>query len=435
MPKQYQRTIITFIATAVLVFSFPSMNHAQTSCGNGICPDDASIQERTLRIGYTQFPPYAWTNTSGVAEGYMIDLIRLVLEPQGYSIRFVSHDNPSQMLGSLSAGTIDATTPLSISPERQSLGLFSKPIHTFNFTVFTLNDAPPIADIAALSGVRVGVSAGSQANALIDQIEGAIPIPLESGADLLLPLLKGDVEAIVAPEETILHTVKLAGLSDRVARASVSLRSASAGFLLDADMTDFVRELNWAIDQATSNGSISELRSTWFAPGQNPMTQRESLALALTVLIAISVGVYGFWFRSGVNNHTRALDERFGHLQDIMNLTGVAVLICDEELKHAWWNDAYKKAFPERIQLLESGADLEQVISHHSLRSRLIAKSSEIQNLKTAEQFIELLAEEDDSCCVERTEDGRVFESRYALLPSGHLGVLATDITAFAEAS
>ena len=429
MPNARKRIFRAFILTIVLAVTAPSINLAQTDCAGESCSKDVPRDASTLRFGYTQFPPYAWTNTSGVAEGYMIDLIRIVLEPQGFSIRFVPHDNPSQMLESLSGGAIDATTPLSISPERQAFGLFSQPVHTFNFTVFTLSEGPRISGASGLSGLRVGVSDGSQASALVQRIDGAIPIPLESGADLILPLLKGQVDAVVAPEETILHTVKLAELGDRVVRAPVSLGSASAGFLIDARMSNFARELDIAIDLATANGNVSALRSSWFAPGRNPLTPREGILLVfsgLAVLLALAFGGWSLYRGQRLHRGQGNLAEL---LQDSLNSAGVAVLLSDEGLKPIWWNAAYSAAFPKEVQALRNGDHLGQVIDLSSANACSEVSSSHEEELETARQVVDLLKEAESTSIFGETVDGRILRSSYMMLPSGDMAILSADVT------
>lgn len=433
MPIVGKRTFLTFVVTVILAVTLPSSNFAQANCAGESCSEDIPGDGRTLRFGYTQFPPYAWTNTSGVAEGYMIDLIRVVLEPQGYSIRFVSHDNPSQMLESLSAGVIDATTPLSISPERQILGLFSRPVHTFNFTVFTLSEGPRISETSELAGLRIGVSTGSQASALVQGIDGAIPVPLESGADLILPLLTGQVDAVVAPEETILHTVKLAGLSDRIVRAPLSLGSSSAGFLVDARMSNFLRELDVAIELATANGNVSALRSSWFSPVRNPLTPREGILLllsGLTIFVALAIGSWSFIWAQKTK---RGQGNRAELLQSALNSAGVAVLISDEELKPIWWNDAYATAFPREVQALREGAHLGQVIDSSRASDRSPSLSHVEEKLETAKQVVGLIGGAESSSNFAETADGRVLSRTYVLLPSGYMAILSEDVTALSK--
>ncbi|WP_366873045.1 transporter substrate-binding domain-containing protein [uncultured Roseobacter sp.] len=106
------RLLCSFIAICCLL---PTSGHSESDT-------------RIARVGFSQFPGYSFLGPSGVAEGYSIDMIRMLLQPQGYQLSFTPFQNPTEILRALERGEIDLTSLLVDTPERRVSGTFSDPV-------------------------------------------------------------------------------------------------------------------------------------------------------------------------------------------------------------------------------------------------------------------------------------------------------------------
>lgn len=407
---------------------------AQAGCEGDECDLSGGGDGTTIRVGYTQFAPYSGTSTAGLAEGYLIDLMRLMVEPLGYTLQFVAYDNPSELLESLEAGQIDATSPLSFNSDREAYGEFSQAVHTFSFDLFTKYDGPSITGFDDVRGLRVGVSEGSQAERRVRAIEGAIAVPLESGDKLLWPLLSGDVDAIAAPVEVIYYQLGRTGLGGRVERSDINLNQFPAGFLVDRTQEKLLRDLNFAIAHAQARGHIQELYDQWFRPAPEPLTQREGVVVLIAIVTVMIALIYWGWLHYGVRVRAKNATERANSLQEVLNATGATLLIADKDMRPIWWNDAYVRNYPEQVQSLEAGTTLRNLLSSRAGDPALTESASEVlPQVKADGQILELLAK-GETQSVEHVVDGKVLESKGVKLSSGQYGLVAMDVTALTSA-
>ena len=347
------------VGLAVALSFVPAVG--QDGCDSESCLDTFSAK-KSVRIGYTQFSPYASTSNIGIAEGYTIDLIRLLLEPAGYSIQFIAHDNPSELLASLEAQSIDATTPLSINTQRETYGLFSDVVHTFSFAVFTASGEQTLNDPKDLVGRRIGVSEGSQVHRLVGQIAGALPVPMDNGDELLMPLLTGDTDAIAGPLASVMYNIRRAGLGSRIEQSPLFLNQADAGFLVDRNKTELLNDFNLAIESAFSKGHISALYDEWFKVTPGPITNREFIAATLSGSAIFLAILYWAWLHYGVRKVAKSATKRANLLNEVLNATGATLMIADRDMRPIWWNDAYLRNYPRHVPLLNRGATMREII-------------------------------------------------------------------------
>ncbi|MBT8414326.1 MAG: transporter substrate-binding domain-containing protein [Boseongicola sp.] len=423
-----------FCLLVLCVSTAPNPATTQVRCGSEGCDDQNVSTGDTVRIGYTQFAPYSGTSNVGVAEGYSIDMFRLLLEPLGYKIQFVPYQNPAELLASLEAGDIDVTTPLSFNSERRAYGTFTDAVHTFSFGVFVVRGGDEIAETKDLIGLKVGASEGSQADRLLRNIEGTTVVPLESGNDLLIPLLSGDVDAVAAPVATLKFNARRAGLSGRIEQSQFSLRQTEAGFLVDRLQTGLVEDMNFAIGYAQSRGHIQELYDEWFRPTADPLTNRESVAVGLAATAVLMALIYWGWLHYGVRKRAQLATQRANSLQEVLNATGETLLIADSEMRPLWWNDAFERNYPLQMPLLTGGKTLKEVFAskQETGAADLLLGSEDFQ--KSPEEQIADLRAGREAISVDLVAGGRVLKSRSVKLPSGQYGIVATDVTALSVA-
>lgn len=435
MLRTERRRAYAFCLLVLCALTAPVAATTQTRCEGAACNVQDADSGKTVRVGYTQFAPYSGTSNTGVAEGYMIDLARLLLEPMDYTVQFIPHQNPSQLLESLEAGRIDVTTPLSVNPEREAYGVFSDSVYTFSFGVFVARGDTSITDAQELAGLRVGVSQGSQADRLLNSIEGAIAVPLDSGDELLLPLLSGDVDAVAAPATSLNYNIGRAGLSGRVQQTQFSLKQSQAGFLVDHSQARLLQDLNVAIENARSQGHIQDLYKQWFESRADPLTHRERAVVALSGGVVFLALLYWGWLHYGVRLRAHLATERANSLQEVLNATGETLMIMDSQMRPIWWNDAFAENFPHQVPLLKRGSNLKEILASIQQADATDAFCGSESLIRSPDdQVLDLLAGR-EAQSVDLVEGGKVFKSQSVRLSSGQYGILATDVTALSIAN
>ena len=422
---QWMRSASLAVFALAVVLAAPVV--AQDACEGVAC--NSAGPDSSVRVGYTQFPPFSSVSTTGVAEGYSIDLIRLLLEPKGYSITFVPFANPADMLAALRSGEIDVTSILADNPARREVGTFTDYVGSFEIRLFSADDRPVPATTGELTGLSIGAAKGSIGYRLASELEGVNLVALESSGSALLPLLTGEVDLLAGSTESIRFIANRAGLSHRVMATDFILRESSAALLVNRDATALVADLNNSIAEAFEHGRISGLYKDWFGTRSAPVTLRERYALSAALLVAL--GVLGYWARLHyiVLKRARRMEARSELLAEGLDATGQSLVILDTDMRPVLWNASFEQDFPRQVPLLRKGLDLESLVAaaHQNGsfqdvlpedKAQEIARS-EVCRLKSGGEVVDL----------RQVPGGRVLRMMKRMLPHGQFAVLAADVT------
>ena len=424
---------ILVAACVLLAVPAPSIR-AQPACPSPGCPAPATAEARTLRIGYTQFAPFSQTNAAGIAEGYSVDLLRMLLEPQGYLVTFVAYANPGDMLAGLAAGQIDVTSLLSFNPERARLGAFTDEVHTFSMNVFVASGGPAVSTVQDLAGLRVGVTRGSQGDQLISAVEGVDVARQSSSRTLLMPLLLGEVDALVSPPESLRVLANRAGLGGRIEQTALTLRDSRAGFLVHPEQPALLAELNAAIAAARADGSIQRLHRVTFRAPAAPFTGRESLALIVAAAAVAGALVFWAWLHLRVLNRARKAQAWADLLSDALNANGASVLVADDRMRPIWWNTLHAQNNPGLVHMLESGTTLEELMANAMQNGAAAVQLPPEQARAEARRRARALQAGAVQKTYNYTPDGRILKRRARTMSTGHYAVVTTDVTALVKA-
>jgi len=177
-----------------------------------------------LRAVYADFRPYSFLALDGTAQGYSVDLTRQIAQDAGYDVEFIMADNPLQFFEMMKRGEVDLTPLMGLSKVRRNLGLATSTLGQFELSVYVRNDSD-VKSIDELSGRKVGSVIGAITQAAADMIPLVEVVPFQTEDGVLLPLLNGEVDAVVAvvePFEALFHQRQSA--TPRAAVGCYSLR-------------------------------------------------------------------------------------------------------------------------------------------------------------------------------------------------------------------
>ena len=394
-----------------------------------------SEEERPVaRVGFSQFPGYSYIDQTGVAAGYSIDVIRMLLEPLGYTISFTPYQNPDETFKALERGEIDMTSLLVDTPERRAFGTFTDPISAIKVSVIVAQGSPTPASTADLQGQRVGAVSGSIGWRLLSEIEGATPVSFPNGQSLLLPLLSGEVDAIVASVDSVLYQANSANLSHRVAVSEIDLQVSPLALLTQDDAVTLRSDLNASIATALSTDRESRISAQWFGARPAPVSRREILAVMLASGFVVAVLAYWAWLHYGVYRRAKRLHARTEMFSNTLDTTGSSLIIFDKDLKPIYWNDTFKRYFPRMVPMVTAGMDFQNLIEialqNGSFDDPLTPEAAK----KHAQDQINKIRMGEEMVLFSTTDNGRILRRRAYMLPDMQVVVISTDVTELASA-
>ena len=217
------------------------------------------LQTPSLRIATdATFPPFHFIGESKEATGFEIELVRLVVEREGFEPRVVvlPYDDLLPGLTASRHHIVAATT--GITAEREKLYLFSKPyFETCQAALVRAGEDEP-ETLADLSGRRVGASGeGTSARALAG-LEGVEAVALGKGEAGIPALEAGKVDALILDEFGAVREARASKGRLRVLEEPVALEQYA--FVLSRDQADLKGAFDEALEALEREGRIAALR-------------------------------------------------------------------------------------------------------------------------------------------------------------------------------
>jgi len=316
----------------------------------------AQSDRMTVVMGYESFPPYSFTDESGLASGLSIDLMREIVEPLGYELRFVEAHNPAELLDMLRQGQIDATSLLANTPARRELGQFTLPLGEFSSSLF-VQSGSDFRTKYDLSGKRIGVVAGSFAGVAAGQVPFAEIVELEDQDAVMVALLSGTVDAIASSTETFQKALRTLDVERNVHLISPPLMSSPRGFLTGPSAQGLADDLNRSIAQNISPANLNLLYDHWFGAPIPFVGSRNFWLMVSGLVIIVGALIYATYLRRGMRLSQARLREK-NLIVEALNCSDLALGILDENLKFVFWNENLGRLFPESAPFIKRGVSL-----------------------------------------------------------------------------
>lgn len=213
------------------------------------------------------YPPFCIVRPDGQADGFSVELLRAVLAQMGREVTF--RVGPWESLKSdLAARRLQVLPLVGRTPERDQLYDFTFPYLTMHGAIVVRNDETGIRTLADLSGKRVAVMAGDNAEEFVRRIR--LPAAITATADYpsaLRELAAGRQDAVVMQKLLALQLMRQAGLSTlRPVGPPLEEFVQSFCFAVPKGEHRLLGLLNEGLSIVMADGTYRRLSAKWFAP-------------------------------------------------------------------------------------------------------------------------------------------------------------------------
>jgi two-component system sensor histidine kinase EvgS len=217
-------------------------------------------------IGY---PPYCIVDQQGNADGFSVELMRAALDAMGFDVTF-EVGSWKEVKQSLEFGSVDALPLVGRTPEREDIFDFTFPYLTMHGTIVVHEDTHGITDLEDLSGRRVAVMQGDNAQEyVLRSVDGAEVIGTENFSQALLMVSLGEADAAVIQRLVGLQLIQELGLENlRFAGPPLSDFSQSFSFAVAEGNESLLAILNEGLSIVIADGTYARLTTKWFGPLQ-----------------------------------------------------------------------------------------------------------------------------------------------------------------------
>lgn len=232
--------------------------------------EDESVDEAkgTIKVGVAgDFYPFCFTENDET-KGFEIDVLTEIGARAGYDVEFVVSDFTG-IFGMLDSGKIDTVGhSVAITDERSEKYLFSEPYVYSNYNIITKKDSE-LKTIEDFVGKKVGVVMGGQGEVKLNELCQNENLDIEvvgyeGTAAMDEDVLMGRLDGRLGPQIQTLATIKKNNLDLAVTDVTVFFETAGYPLPKDGSHDEMQKDINAALSEMKSDGTLSELSMKWF---------------------------------------------------------------------------------------------------------------------------------------------------------------------------
>ncbi|ACS86062.1 arginine ABC transporter substrate-binding protein [Musicola paradisiaca] len=220
----------------------------------------------TLRFATeASYPPFESVDASNQIVGFDIDLANALCKQIQATCTF-SNQAFDSLIPGLKFRRFDAVIAgMDITPERQQQVSFTQPYYENSAMFIAQKDK--IANVAALSGKRVGVQNGTtHQKFLLDKHKDITVVPYDSYQNAVLDLKNGRLDAVFGDTAVVNEWLKqnqgLAAVGDKV--ADKDYFGIGLGIAVRQNNDELVKKFNAALNTIKQDGTYQAIYKKWF---------------------------------------------------------------------------------------------------------------------------------------------------------------------------
>jgi two-component system sensor histidine kinase EvgS len=384
-----------------------------------------------LRAVYADSVPYSFTGVDGSAQGYNIDVTRRLAEAVGYRVHFVPAENPQKILDLLEQGRADITPFLALTPQHRAAGLATSSLGEFALSVYVRRDRE-FKTIESLAGMRVGVVLGEVTQTIVERFPFAHIVQYNTSDEVLLPLMAGEIDAVVSIAETFEARLRTNFIEDKVRRLSPALTTIPYGLIVRRDLPDLHAALEVAIQTSATPAALAPMRVHWFGSSRS-ITEHpwfSSVALIVggigTAMVALTIYAVRLRRRS-VQLQTENRENKL--LIDAFDKIRGAITIFGSDMKGVHWNGGFEKRFPQIVPKLCEGADIEAVVKYAYENGIFQSEMTDQEIGDFATQTVQRLRAGGTVQRIIETQSGNTFDLSMFRLGRRHFAAIWVDVS------
>jgi len=224
--------------------------------------------EKKVLIGAEYgYPPYSIMNEAGEADGFSVQLITSSLSAMGYDTEFIMGPWSEVKQYPLN-GTVQALPLVGRTPEREEIYDFTFPYLTMHGTILVHEDTQDIFGLDDLSGKRIVVMAGDNAEEFVFRINlDAEIISTNTFEEALIGLSDGIYDAVILQKLLAYQLMNQLEI-DNLKTTGPPLTDFSQSFCFAVSKGDeeLLSLLNEGLSLVIADGTFRKLYSEWFGP-------------------------------------------------------------------------------------------------------------------------------------------------------------------------
>ena len=260
-----KKKLALLLALAMTLLAF-------TGCGQKGTTLKSVQKAGTLTVATSpDFPPFESLDGSGEVVGIEIDVLDLICEKLGVTLKIEQMDFDSVLPG-VQAGKFNmGASGISVTEKRQKNVLFTDP-YCLAAQAIVVTESSPISSKADLEGKNVSVQTGTTAETFCME-NGYTVSSFAANADAEAALTSGKVDAWVIDDLTAAEMVAAyneQSPDEKLVILDEAMTTEPYAFAFAFGSEDLVEEINKALNEMVADGTVASIFEKYGAPYTSP---------------------------------------------------------------------------------------------------------------------------------------------------------------------
>lgn len=198
--------VVAVMMTAMMVLSGcggASSGDTGATNGNDTAGNESGLPSKVVVGTNAEFPPFEYIAENGQPDGFDIALIKEVGQRAGFEVEVKNMDFDALIMAMETDGIDMAIAGMTATEDRKQQVDFSDPYFNASQVMIVKSDNDSIKTFQDLKGKKVAVQQGTTGDLMVTEgdescvVEGAEVKRMNKGADAVLDLMNGGVDAVV----------------------------------------------------------------------------------------------------------------------------------------------------------------------------------------------------------------------------------------------
>lgn len=276
-----------------------------------------------IRMGYDQaFYPLSYTNHHHQAEGYSIELFRMLRDKAGLTVHEVA--GPwSAMLTKAYQGEVDVLVAAANTPERRENLTFIGPYLSSPTVIITRNNFQQVWDLHSFAGRKLALL---KDHFLINRIRSAYPtiqlIEVPTQEDALSMVAAGSADVAIGNLNAVNRLIQSRFLGSLYIAGHVPDGDSELYFAVNKNEPELAAILRRALDSVTPD-DITAAKNRWldtiYAPGKMPNPLLGLSRVQITIgLVLLTVAAFALYLGARERRRRYAAEARLAALPAVV---------------------------------------------------------------------------------------------------------------------
>lgn len=259
--------IVAIMMTAMMVLS--GCGATASSDKTGTATEGATETEKVVVGTNPEFPPFEYIADNGEIDGFDVALMKEIGNRAGFEVEMKSMDFDALIMAMETKGIDMAIAGMTATDERKQQVDFSDPYFNASQVMIVKADNNDITTFQDLKGKKVAVQQGTTGDLMLTEgdpacvVEGVNVKRMNKGADAILDLVNGGVDAVVidanpAEEFVKANDGKLKIVTDEAAKEEYAIA-------IPKDKTELKDKVNKALAEIKEDGTLDKLAEQYGA--------------------------------------------------------------------------------------------------------------------------------------------------------------------------